>query len=361
MRRASSGTGGARDRPGRRAFTVRTTPFRSATSTRSCRACMENRARVFYTMGVYADFDQRVVGWVNGLRTQARNGRHPPLRVRGARSRAARHAPLQVGPRARAAAHRGAHQRAGAPARDALLPPGATEYQVMAELLHEFRRHNADTAYHADRRRRRQQLHPALPRQRPAARQTATCCWSTRGASSSATPRTSPARLPVNGRFTPQQRAVYEVVLEANRAAIACVRPGNHWNDPHEAAVRVDHPGSGEARVAQGPGTLAHQERRVPALLHAPHRALARARRARRRRLQGGRRMARPRAGHGDDHRARHLPAGGRARCTPAFSQHRHPHRGRRGGDAGAAPKCSRRARRRTPTRSKRSWRAACR
>jgi Xaa-Pro aminopeptidase len=39
---------------------------------------MENRERVFYTMGAYADFDQRVVGWVNGLRTQARNGRHPP-------------------------------------------------------------------------------------------------------------------------------------------------------------------------------------------------------------------------------------------------------------------------------------------
>jgi Xaa-Pro aminopeptidase len=32
---------------------------------------------------------------------------------------------------------------------------------------------------------------------------------------------------------------VYEVVLEANRAAIARVRPGNHWNDPHEAAVKV--------------------------------------------------------------------------------------------------------------------------
>ena len=39
---------------------------------------LENRDRVFYTMGVYADFDQRIVGWVNGLRTQARNGRHPP-------------------------------------------------------------------------------------------------------------------------------------------------------------------------------------------------------------------------------------------------------------------------------------------
>src|SRR6201988_5206124 len=39
---------------------------------------LENRTRVFYTMGEYSDFDQRVVGWVNGLRTQARNGRHPP-------------------------------------------------------------------------------------------------------------------------------------------------------------------------------------------------------------------------------------------------------------------------------------------
>jgi len=45
--------------------------------------------------------------------------------------------------------------------------------------------------------------------------------------------------LPVNGRFTSEQRAIYEVVLEANRAAIAKVRPGNSWNDPHAAAVRV--------------------------------------------------------------------------------------------------------------------------
>ena len=39
---------------------------------------MENRARVYYAMGIYPEFDQRVVGWVNGLRAQARNGRHPP-------------------------------------------------------------------------------------------------------------------------------------------------------------------------------------------------------------------------------------------------------------------------------------------
>ena len=45
--------------------------------------------------------------------------------------------------------------------------------------------------------------------------------------------------LPVNGRFSPEQRAVYEVVLEAQHAAIEKVQPGNHWNDPHDAAVRV--------------------------------------------------------------------------------------------------------------------------
>ena len=45
--------------------------------------------------------------------------------------------------------------------------------------------------------------------------------------------------FPVNGRYTPEQRAVYEVVLEAQYAAIEKVKPGNHWNDPHDAAVRA--------------------------------------------------------------------------------------------------------------------------
>src|SRR5580658_5476667 len=37
---------------------------------------LEQRARVYHTMGVYQDFDQRVVGWVNALRSQAYTGRH---------------------------------------------------------------------------------------------------------------------------------------------------------------------------------------------------------------------------------------------------------------------------------------------
>jgi Xaa-Pro aminopeptidase len=44
---------------------------------------------------------------------------------------------------------------------------------------------------------------------------------------------------PVNGRFSGAQREVYEVVLGAQRAALDKVRPGNAWNEPHDAAVRV--------------------------------------------------------------------------------------------------------------------------
>ncbi|BBE50579.1 Xaa-Pro aminopeptidase [Ferriphaselus amnicola] len=45
--------------------------------------------------------------------------------------------------------------------------------------------------------------------------------------------------FPVNGRFSAAQRDVYEIVLAAQSAAIDAIRPGAHWNVPHEAAVRV--------------------------------------------------------------------------------------------------------------------------
>lgn len=45
--------------------------------------------------------------------------------------------------------------------------------------------------------------------------------------------------FPVNGVFSPVQRELYQLVLDAQHAAIAEVRPGNPCNAPHEAAVRV--------------------------------------------------------------------------------------------------------------------------
>jgi Xaa-Pro aminopeptidase len=199
---------------------------------------MENRAKVFYSMGMYPEFDQRLVGWVNGLRTQARNGRHPPLEIaaldhvlhdmRLYKSRA------EIGlmrEAARIAAR--AHVRAMQSCR-----PGVMEYEVMAELIHEFRLYNADTSYQPivggganscilHYRENDQPLKAG-----DVLLVDAGCEYESYASDITRT-------FPVGGRFTPEQRAVYQVVLDANRAAIAKVRPGNHWNEPHEAAVRV--------------------------------------------------------------------------------------------------------------------------
>jgi Xaa-Pro aminopeptidase len=45
--------------------------------------------------------------------------------------------------------------------------------------------------------------------------------------------------FPVNGKYSAEQRAVYDVVLEAQRAAIAAVKPDNTVIEYHETAVRV--------------------------------------------------------------------------------------------------------------------------
>jgi Xaa-Pro aminopeptidase len=199
---------------------------------------LENRTKVFYTMGVYADFDQRVVGWVNGLRTQARNGRHIPQEfvaldhvlhdMRLFKSRAEIEL-LRESARIAAAAHVRAMR---------FCRPGRQEYEVMAELVHEFRRYNADTSYHPivgsgpnscilHYRDNNQTLKDG-----DLLLVDAGCEYECYASDITRT-------FPVNGRFSPEQRAVYEIVLEANEAAIAKVKPGNDWNAPHMAAVHV--------------------------------------------------------------------------------------------------------------------------
>ena len=45
--------------------------------------------------------------------------------------------------------------------------------------------------------------------------------------------------FPVNGRFSPPQREIYELVLAAQAAAISAVKPGEPWDAPHRAAITV--------------------------------------------------------------------------------------------------------------------------
>ncbi len=199
---------------------------------------LENRSKVYYAMGTHPEFDQRVLGWLQGLRNQARNGRHPPQEMvaldhvlhdmRLYKSRAELGAMREAG-RIAAAAHVRAMQR---------TRPGAFEYQIVAELEHEFRRNNADCAYHpivgggANSCILHYHENDAPLRDGDLLLVDAGCEYALYASDITRT-------WPVNGRFSPAQRAVYDVVLEAQTAAIAKVRPGNHWNEPHDAAVQV--------------------------------------------------------------------------------------------------------------------------
>jgi Xaa-Pro aminopeptidase len=58
--------------------------------------------------------------------------------------------------------------------------------------------------------------------------------------------------FPVNGKFSAPQQALYEVVLAAQLAAIAAVRAGNHWDEPHKATVRVITEGLVELGLLKG-------------------------------------------------------------------------------------------------------------
>ncbi len=58
--------------------------------------------------------------------------------------------------------------------------------------------------------------------------------------------------FPVNGRFSPEQKALYELVLTAQMAAIDATKPGNHYRMPHEIAVKILSQGLVELGLLQG-------------------------------------------------------------------------------------------------------------
>jgi Xaa-Pro aminopeptidase len=117
--------------------------------------------------------------------------------------------------------------------------PGRNEYEIEAELLYEFRRNGAQTPAYtpivaggANACVLHYVFNDAALRDGDLLLIDAGCELD--GYASDVT-RT----FPVNGRFSAAQREVYEVVLAAQRAALGEVRPGNAWNEPHDAAVKV--------------------------------------------------------------------------------------------------------------------------
>jgi len=199
---------------------------------------LESRDCVYYKMGAYPEFDVHVTGWVTSLRR--RNGgsvRSPHEFValghllhdmRLYKSRAEISA-MRSAARVATGAHRRAMQ---------IAEPGMHECELEAELIAEFRRNNAVHSYSpivgggANGCTLHYVANDAPLADGDLVLIDAGCELDYYASDITRT-------FPVNGRFTSEQRAVYEIVLEAQYAAIDKVQIGNHWNDPHDAAVRV--------------------------------------------------------------------------------------------------------------------------
>jgi Xaa-Pro aminopeptidase len=116
--------------------------------------------------------------------------------------------------------------------------PGMNEHEIEAELLHEFRRHGAVPSYEpiVGGGANACVLHY---RANDAELRDGDLLLIDAGAEYECYASDITRTFPVNGKFSPEQRALYDIVLAAQTAAIDEVRPGRSFDAYHEAAVRV--------------------------------------------------------------------------------------------------------------------------
>ena len=213
---------------------------------------IEGRDRIYCTMGRYPSFDRQVMNWVNEVRSRVRSGGHVPHEfialdyvLHDMRLYKSRDEVRAMQKAARISVT--AHERAMEACR-----PGMHEYELEAEFWHEFRRNGAEPAYGlivgggANGCVLHYVNNDDVLRDGDLVLIDAGCESDGYAADITRT-------FPVNGRFDDAQRAVYETVLAAQKAAIEAVTPGAHWNEPHDTAVRILTEGLVELGLLAGP------------------------------------------------------------------------------------------------------------
>ena len=198
---------------------------------------IEGRSRVYYHFGRDTEFDLKLIGWVNRVRAQVRQGAKPPhefvalshllhdLRLYKSRGE------LRLMRKAAKIAA-AAHVRAMHAAR-----PGMNEHEVEAELLHTFRSNGAVPSYE-----------PIVGggangcvlhyRANNAPLRDGDLLLIDAGAEYQCYASDITRTFPTNGRYSPEQRALYDIVLAAQLAGIDEVRAGRPFDAYHDAAVR---------------------------------------------------------------------------------------------------------------------------
>ena len=213
---------------------------------------LENKKRIFYALGKDPEIDQAILQWRGEVQKKSRSGIQAPgelialdylLHEMRLFKSPAEISTMRQAARIAAAAHRRAMQTCHA---------DMMEYQLEAELLHEFVRRGA-----------RQPAYESIVgggangctlhyRENNDKLEKGNLVLIDAGAEFEYYASDITRTFPVNGKFSPAQRDAYEVVLAAQLAAIEKVKPGNHWNDPHDAAVKVLTKGMVELGLLKG-------------------------------------------------------------------------------------------------------------
>ncbi len=200
---------------------------------------LDGKQTVNYPIGVDKELDRQVMAAVNTLRGKTRTGAKPPEEF-VALDRLVHEMRLFKSPdeiqtmRKAVEVSVHAHKRAMQVCR-----PGMHEYQIEAEMSHECMRHGL-----------RHSAYPSIVAgghnacvlhytENAAQLRDGDLLLIDAGAEFGNYAADITRTFPVNGRYSEPQRLLYELVLEAQLAAIAKIRPGNTWIQPHEEAVRV--------------------------------------------------------------------------------------------------------------------------
>jgi len=199
---------------------------------------LEGCERVYYTMGAQPEFDQHMMHWVKKIRSMNRSGFRTPDEFVSLEHLI--HDMRLYKSRAEIALHRKAMNVSVEAHKKAMkfVQADIYEYEVEAEILHHFQRNGMQTAYSSivGSGENACILHYT---ENASPLQNGDLLLIDAGAEMECYAADITRTFPVNGIFSKSQRALYELVLAAQLAAIEKVKPGCHWNDAHMAAVEV--------------------------------------------------------------------------------------------------------------------------
>ncbi len=214
---------------------------------------LADQRAVFTQIGSNADHDAQLARWLSAVRGQARTGVSAPAQVWEIRSlldemRLIKDAHEIDVMRRAAKISAAAHVRAMQAAR-----PGGFEFEIEAEIEHEFRRAGSKAPAYGSIVASGRHACVLHYRSNDAQLTEGDLLLIDAGCELDGYASDITRTFPVSGRFTGAQRALYDIVLEAQRAAIDATRPGMRFIDPHDAAVRVLARGMIDCGLISGP------------------------------------------------------------------------------------------------------------